>query len=59
MHQISKEVARILELPDIKERFLSLGLTPAFSTPDELDKSLREQIAMFSVVVKDIGLRPN
>ena len=59
LHQISKEVARILELPDIKERFLSLGLTPAFSTPDELDKSLREQIAMFSVVVKDIGLRPN
>ena len=59
LHQISKEVARILELPDIKERFQSFGLTPAFSTPDELDKILREQIAMFSVVVKDIGLRAN
>ena len=57
LHQISQEVARILELPDIKDRFQSLGLTPAFSTPEELDKSLREQITMFSVVVKDIGLR--
>ncbi len=57
LHQISKEVARILELPDIKAQFQSLGMTPASSTPEELDKMLREQIAMFSVVVKDIGLR--
>ena len=57
LHQISKEVARILELPDIKEQFQRLGMTPASSTPEELDKLLREQIAMFSVVVKDIGLR--
>ena len=57
LHQISKEVARISELPDIKEQFQSLGMTPAFSTPEELDRILREQIAMFSVVVKDIGLR--
>lgn len=57
LHQISKEVARILELPDVKEQFLSLGMTPAYSTPEELDKNLRDQIAMFLVVVKDIGLR--
>lgn len=57
LHQISKEVARVLELPDIKEQFQNLGMTPAHSTPEELDKILRDQIAMFSAVVKDIGLR--
>ncbi len=57
VHQISKEMARILELPDIKEQFQRLGMTPASSTAEELDKNLREQIAMFSAVVKDIGLR--
>lgn len=58
LHQISKEVARILDLPDIKEQFQSLGITPSSSIPEELDKILREQIAMFSVIVKEIGLRP-
>ena len=57
LHQISKEVARILELPDIKEQFQRLGMTPASSTPEEVDKVLREQIAIFSAIVKDIGLR--
>lgn len=58
LDQISKGVARILLLPDIKERFQSLDMTPASSTPEELDKMLGEQIAMFSALVKDIGLLP-
>ena len=59
LHQLSKEVARILDLADIREQLQSLGMTAAPSTPEELDRMLREQIAMFSVVVKDIGLRAN
>ncbi len=57
LDQLSKGIARILTLPDIKERFQSLDMTPASSTPAELDKMLGEQIAMFSRIVKDIGLR--
>ncbi len=58
LYQLSKEAARILALPDIKEQFQNLGITPASSTPEELDKMLGEQIAMFTAIVKDIGLRP-
>ena len=58
LHQISKEVARVLNLPDIREQFQGIGVTPASSTPEELDKILREQIETFSMVAKDIGLRP-
>jgi tripartite-type tricarboxylate transporter receptor subunit TctC len=57
LDQLSKGVARILLQPDIKDRFQSLDMTPAPSTPEELDKMLAEQIAMFSKLVKDIGLR--
>ena len=44
LNQISKEVARILDLPDIKERLQFIGYVPSPSTPEEYDKILREQI---------------
>ena len=56
--QISKDVARILDLPDIKERLQGMGYVTAPTTPEEFDKILREQIATLSQVVRDTGLRP-
>jgi tripartite-type tricarboxylate transporter receptor subunit TctC len=56
--QISKEVARILDLADIKERLQGMGYVPAPSTPEEHDKILRAQIETLSKVVRDAGLRP-
>lgn len=56
-NQISKEVARILDLPDIKERLQIMGFVPAPTTPEEYDKIVREQIATLSKLVRDIGLR--
>ena len=57
LHQISKEVARILDLPDIKERLQAMSYHLAPSTPEEYDKILREQIETLSRVVRDVGLR--
>jgi tripartite-type tricarboxylate transporter receptor subunit TctC len=58
LNQISKEVARILDLPDIRERLQGMGYVPAPTTPEELDKILREQIETISRLVRDAGLRP-
>jgi tripartite-type tricarboxylate transporter receptor subunit TctC len=58
LNQISKEIARIFDLPDIKERLQFIGYVPSPTTPEEYDKILREQIATLSKVVKDAGLRP-
>jgi tripartite-type tricarboxylate transporter receptor subunit TctC len=58
LNQIGKEVARILDLPDIKERLNALGFHPQPSTPEEYDKILRAQIETLSKLVKDVGLRP-
>lgn len=57
LNQISKDIARVINLPDIKERLQAIGLTPAPSTPEEYDKILREQIAALSKLVRDAGLR--
>lgn len=57
VHQISKEVARILDLPDIKARLPALGLVAATTTPEEYDKIVREQIEIISGIARDLGLK--
>jgi tripartite-type tricarboxylate transporter receptor subunit TctC len=56
--QISKDVARVLDLPDIKERLQGMGYFSAPSSPEEFDTILRTQIETLSRVVTDAGLRP-
>ena len=58
LNQISKEVAGILDLPDVKDKLQGMGYVPAPTTPQELDKIHREQIETIARVSRDIGLRP-
>jgi len=55
--QISKEAARILDLPDIKERMQAMGFVPAPSTPEDYDQIRREQIETLSKLAIEAGLR--
>ena len=57
LNQISKEVARIFALPDVKVRMHAISFVPAPSTPEEYDKILRAEIDTLSKVVRDAGLR--
>jgi tripartite-type tricarboxylate transporter receptor subunit TctC len=57
LNQISNEVRRIFELPEIKERLKNYDYFLSPSTPEELDSILRADIATFSEVVKLAGLR--
>ena len=58
VNQISNEVRRILDSPDVKERLKNYDYLLAPTTPEELDKILRADIATFSEVVTLAGLRP-
>ena len=57
VHQISNEVRRIFELPDVQERLKNYDYFLAPTTPEELDRILRADIATFSEVVTLAGLR--
>jgi tripartite-type tricarboxylate transporter receptor subunit TctC len=54
--QISREVARALALPDVKERLHNIGFHIAPTTPEEHDRNLRADIEVFSRIVKEAGL---
>ena len=57
VRQISNEVRRILDLPEVKERLKNYDYFLAPTTPEELDKILRADIATFNEVVQLAGLR--
>jgi len=57
LNQISKEVRRILDLPDVKARLGATGFTVAPTTPEEHGRILHADIETFAKVVKSAGLR--
>jgi tripartite-type tricarboxylate transporter receptor subunit TctC len=57
--QIGKDIARVLNLPDIKERLEAVAFHVETTTPEEQERRLRATIAAFAKVMKEIGLKPN
>ena len=52
-----KEVARILQLPEIRDRQISQGLEPVGSTPEYFAELIKSEIAKWGKVVKQAGIR--
>ena len=58
VNRINKEMARVLELPDVKERTQAISYVVDASTPEEYNQILRAQIKALTKLVSDAGLRP-
>lgn len=59
INQLSREVARILELPDVKQRILNGGASPKPSTPEQFDAFIRSEIEKLGKVIEASGARMN
>ena len=59
VNTLNKEVVRILNLPDIRERMLPQGATPTPTTPEEFDAFIREEVKRFAKVLIAAGARVN
>ena len=57
VNKLSREIGRILQLPDVIERITSTGALPRSSTPEEFDKLVRTEIAMRTKVFKAAGAK--
>jgi tripartite-type tricarboxylate transporter receptor subunit TctC len=51
-------VARILDLPDVKQRMLGLGADTTPMTPADFDKLLADQIALTTGLARRAGIKP-
>ena len=56
--QLGTEVARILALPDVRDRILNLATTPQTSTPEELHQLVRSEIETRRKIFKDVAAQP-
>lgn len=56
---LNGHVRAIVESADFKQRMIDLGGEAVASTPEELDKRLQADIAMWAAVVKKAGLEPH
>jgi len=57
VNQLNAALVRILNMPDVQERIRALGMTPSPSTPEELDKQIRADHALWGAVVKRAGVK--
>ena len=57
VRQLNKALVQILEMPDVQERIRNLGMTPSPSTPEEMDKQIRADYALWGKVAKTANVK--
>ncbi len=56
--RLHTELVKIVNLPDVTERFKSQGLSPVGSTPEQLTALIKEESLEVAKLVKQIGYQP-
>jgi tripartite-type tricarboxylate transporter receptor subunit TctC len=54
---LSRQLARIVLLPDIQQRLAALGFSAVGSTPEEFAGQIKADIEKWSKVVRDAGIK--
>ncbi len=57
VQRLGTEVARIVALPAMRERYAAMGLDPASSTPEQLADLTRRDLAKWAKVIRDNDIR--
>ena len=56
--RLYREVARIVQQPDVVDRFLQMGMEPIATPPDRFGAEIREAVKRWPAVVRDAGITP-
>src|SRR6185369_1923110 len=59
VQKLSNEVNRILRLPDVTAKIEALGLQVAGGKPEEIQKIVRTDAAIYAKIIKDANIRIN
>ena len=57
VEKISKDVARVLDMPEVKKQMAIINFVPAPTSPEEYDAIIRNQLVIFDRVARQAGLK--
>lgn len=57
VNRINAEVNRLLQQPEVRERFLALGVAPLTGKPEALGDYLKFEVARWGKVIKEAGIK--
>lgn len=55
--RLNREVLKIMQSPDIREKFSQQGIDPETSTPEEFAKLIRDEYARWTKVIRASGIK--
>ena len=55
--RLNTELVRILQLPDVKERFANLGVDTIPGPPGDFSALIKSEYAKFAKLIKDVGVK--
>jgi tripartite-type tricarboxylate transporter receptor subunit TctC len=56
--RMQKELARVVQLPEVKEKLIGQSADPVGSTPEELDRIVKSELRSWAAVIRDAGIKP-
>ena len=56
--QLNLEIQKAMQEPDLRERLLAQGFEVRTSSPEQLGSYIKSEIAKWSVIVKESGVKP-
>jgi tripartite-type tricarboxylate transporter receptor subunit TctC len=56
--KVSEDIAKVLQMPDVREKLLAQGSIPAPNTPAEFDAINKSDTERYSKILKDAGITP-
>ena len=57
VRKIQADVVKVLQLQDVRERLISLGVEPVGSTPDQLKIAIRTEYDRYGTIIRKLGVR--
>jgi tripartite-type tricarboxylate transporter receptor subunit TctC len=58
IEKISRELMRIVKLPDVQARLNEQTLVPVGDSPESFAKTLKQDMALWAAIVSGAGIKP-
>jgi len=57
IQRLNAESTRIISSPEVTDRFLKLGVSPATGTPEQFGDMVKSEVSRWAKVIKDAGIK--